>query len=436
MVAPPNKEAPQKKATSRGLSQGDIKWDDVVSPTLTQLAPARNCFTSSMKFSPYKRWTRAEKWLFGSPVLVGLFAAAMTMGPQIVRKEMGYPDFILKTAPGVGLSSLALSPDGTTLAATGVGATIPQNGDIWIWDARTLGLRVHWPGGSLNRNISVASGIPSQMVWSSNGKQLSFGRENEPFRGYDVASRRVLWSWGRASCFDRMRLSPDGLLLFVPDRDKDKAAYAPLNAATGAAYALLDAATGKVQSRWRVRGFSDDPAVSFAPDGKTLASIGPRHGQSAKHWYLDGRHIEIRRVSDGHLLQTIVAPWTRTLEFSPDGSRLLAVGESEHNSGVGITGSKVVCFSVASKTPLWTYGRTRGDFPEQAIWSPDGTSVAVAAGTNRILLLDANTGAIKTTLRDPNSVHGSSYSPRLAYSPDGKRLFARGKNAVLVWNLD
>ncbi len=378
-----------------------------------------------MKFSRGKRWTRSEKWLFFAPLLVGIFAAAMTWGPRTFQKMRGYPDFILKTAPNGHLTSIALSRDGTTLAATGFGATIPQNGDIWIWDARTLGLRARWPGGPLNRNGGWASRMPSQMVWSSDGKRLFFGRMSEPFRAYDVTSRRVLWSWGHASFENKTRLSSDGRLIFVPDRGKDKAGYA-----------LLNAATGKVRVRWSVRGLSSDAAVSFAPDGKTLASIGPRTGTSQKDWYLDGRHIEIRRVNDGKLLQTIVAPWTRTLEFSPDGTRLLGVGESEHNSNPGITGSQVVCFPLASKTPLWTYGRTRGDFPGQAIWSPDGTRVAVAAGKNQILLLDANTGAIKTTLRDPNSVHGSSYSPRLAYSPDGTRLFARGKNAVLVWDLN
>ena len=382
-----------------------------------------------MKFSNRRRWTKSEKWLLFAPLLVGVFAGAMNYAPKIFGKMRGNPDFVLKTAPGVTLTSIALSRDGASLVATGFGATIPQNGDIWIWNARNLQLRARWPGGPRNPNGGWASRMPSQMAWSLDGKRLMFGRMSEPFQSVDVASRRVLWSWGRASYEDEIRLSPDGRLLFLP---------APARGNNEeSAYALLDAATGKVRCRWSVRGFPGDPMVSFAPDGKTLASIGPRRGATKESWYVDGRDIEIRRVSDGHLLQTIASQWTRAVEFSPDCTRLLAFGESEQNPGAGITGSRVVCFSLASKTPLWTYGRVGGDFPQQAIWSPDGKSVAVAAGTNSVLLLDSDTGAIKTTLRDPKSApqRPSSLSS-LIFSPDGKRLFARGKDAVLVWDLN
>ncbi len=234
-----------------------------------------------MKFSNRRRWTKSEKWLLFAPLLVGVFAGAMNYAPKIFGKMRGNPDFVLKTAPGVTLTSIALSRDGASLVATGFGATIPQNGDIWIWNARNLQLRARWPGGPRNPNGGWASRMPSQMAWSLDGKRLMFGRMSEPFQSVDVASRRVLWSWGRASYEDEIRLSPDGRLLFLP---------APARGNNEeSAYALLDAATGKVRCRWSVRGFPGDPMVSFAPDGKTLASIGPRRGATKESWYVDGR---------------------------------------------------------------------------------------------------------------------------------------------------
>jgi len=52
------------------------------------------------------------------------------------------------------------------------------------------------------------------------------------------------------------------------------------------------------------------------------------------------------------------------------------------------------------------------------------------------VLLDTTTGRQKETRRIPASQKSNSILPdALAFSPDGKRLFARGADAILFWDL-
>jgi len=77
-------------------------------------------------------------------------------------------------------------------------------------------------------------------------------------------------------------------------------------------------------------------------------------------------------------------------------------------------------------------------FLQDACFSPDGATVALLTSAGRqVFLLDATTGRQKETLRIPASQESNSFLPHaIAFSPDGKRLFARGKSAVLVWDLE
>ncbi len=84
-----------------------------------------------------RRWTKNEKWLFGAPFLVGVFALAAQFGPELVRKRMGLPRE-LKTFPNYRLYYVAVSSDGSTLAASGKDDRGSQHDEtVLFWDART-----------------------------------------------------------------------------------------------------------------------------------------------------------------------------------------------------------------------------------------------------------------------------------------------------------
>ena len=54
----------------------------------------------------------------------------------------------------------------------------------------------------------------------------------------------------------------------------------------------------------------------------------------------------------------------------------------------------------------------------------------------RVFLLDSLTGAIQTSFHLGSAARTNFYvPPGLMFSPDGKRLFARGKSEVLFWDL-
>ncbi len=60
----------------------------------------------------------------------------------------------------------------------------------------------------------------------------------------------------------------------------------------------------------------------------------------------------------------------------------------------------------------------------------------VVVGEGKVFLLDSETGAIKTTLELGRAARSGFFVPLgLVFSLSGKRLFARGRDAILFWNL-
>lgn len=386
-----------------------------------------------------RKWTRGEKWLWAAPILVAVFGAGATWGPKLARKSLGLPRK-LEIPKGRLLSHLALSPDGQTLAASGAVSVAPyRSGEIYFWDAQTLKSRPTWPVDFSAPNAGSETGKVSQMAFSPDGKTLVFGRMLAPFRAVDLASRRVKWKFGRASSSDCVRFSPDGRFVCLPEDVPISRAMKIQKRPFTSAYTILDAQSGRKLGAWVVDPWRGD--MNFSPDRKTLASIGSQpDAPSEQRWYgSEGRKIEFRRVPDGKLISTLAVPRTNALFFSPDGTRLLTVSEARHlpSGGTSFNGQKVSCFDVVSKQLLWTYGGEKGDFCDAAAWSPDGKTVVIAQkANNRMLLLDAQNGAIGRTLRMGEDSHIIIDFNALAFAPDGKRLFARGKSAVLVWDLD
>ena len=134
-----------------------------------------------------------------------------------------------------------------------------------------------------------------------------------------------------------------------------------------------------------------------------------------------------------------------SVDFSPDGKRLVSastLGSWAKSSDFSAFAS-VRCWDVSTGKRLWqvktpVLGGTSGDHAIvcDALFSPDGRFVAAYQNRqSQVFLLDGATGRVKATqsLGQEQTELGSPSA--LAFAPNGKRLFVRGKNAILFWDL-
>ncbi|WND23064.1 hypothetical protein RI060_39525 [Streptomyces janthinus] len=152
--------------------------------------------------------------------------------------------------------------------------------------------------------------------------------------------------------------------------------------------------------------------VGFSQTGRALAARATKNEM-----------IEVREVTTGRLLRSRALRNIDTAVFSPDGTRLALVG---HDGSVRIWH--------LSTGALHTAYPGHGEPVRTLAFAPDSRTLAVAhvrTGHEQVKLLDAATGRTQRTIK-PSA--GSLLS--LAFSPDGHTLATTGspKGAVKTWN--
>jgi WD40 repeat protein len=202
---------------------------------------------------------------------------------------------------------------------------------------------------------------------------------------------------------------------------------------------------------------NDQPAMTFSPNGKTLATGG--YGTIVRLW----------RVSDGALLREFDAGPTvggLTAAFSPDG-KTLAVGNRnsttclfdvetgrlarrlEKSSTQGLEfspdGKTLAIAYVDGSIRLWNVAdgslrherKTSAEELYRADWSPDGRMLASAGRKGKITLWDSANLSIIRELDAPEWVIG------VRFSPDGQNLITAGgtstpggKRTLRVWGIE
>ncbi len=153
-------------------------------------------------------------------------------------------------------------------------------------------------------------------------------------------------------------------------------------------------------------------AVGFSPTGRVLAARATENGV-----------IEVREVATGRLRQSRALGDTGTAVFSPDGTRLALVG---HDGSVRIWH--------LSTGALHTAYPGHGEPVRTLAFAPDGRTLAVAhvrAGDEQVRLLDAATGRTQRTIKPSARMVLS-----LAFSPNGHTLAtaSSAKGAVKTWD--
>ncbi|MFJ2559210.1 hypothetical protein ACIO2V_27275 [Streptomyces sp. NPDC087534] len=152
-------------------------------------------------------------------------------------------------------------------------------------------------------------------------------------------------------------------------------------------------------------------AVGFSPTGRALAARATKN-----------RGIEVRDVATGRLLRTLTLSVIGTAVFSPDGTRLAIIGEKG-----------TVRIWHLSTGALHTAHTSPGESVRTVAFTPDSRTLAVVDikdGGDQVTLLDTATGHTQRTIK-PSTPSTQS----LAFSPDGHTLAtASGSGTVNTWD--
>jgi WD40 repeat protein len=282
--------------------------------------------------------------------------------------------------------ALAFGPGGKTLATGGADRELR----LWDVDARLA------PGP-----FADLEGKVRQLTVSPDGKTLATASADQFVRIWDVASgkeRITPIPFGSSFVDVRLAFSPEGRML----------ATLPVGTTSDTAK-VWDVANGEV------KGSSEPPlnswAVAFAPDSKTWATSSEK---SVHIWGLGKIRPHLQFVDAPALI--------RSLAFSPDGRKLVA----------GLNDGSVTTWDSADREKAPTASRPSNQSVDVLAYAPDSRSIAIGGTDRTVRILDADTGAVRLTLRG----HRKGITG-LAFSPDGKVLAAAadGEPALFVWNV-
>lgn len=300
-------------------------------------------------------------------------------------------------------SRIATSRDGTTLAVSEPNFIHKEN-RITLWDLRS---------GKKSRVYVIPEGIATDKSGASIG-QLSFLPDGE--RLVVVLAGRPLivdLNSGAVTRVDDLDLqntvvSADGKMMaaFVADEVKG--------------VQLWNIETGKRLRAIANRADNDDRmfgrALSFSPDGKTLA-VGAN-----KRVYL----FDVVTGNQSAKMDAGSGGGPLALAFTPDGSKLLCNHQVEWRLQIWDVANRKLLRTINDIGNTTSYKR-----PSEMALAPDGKTVAFGTVWHVVRFWNVNTGK---ELFTEHQGHFSQINS-LAFAPNGKVLASAGGNGpILLWN--
>jgi WD40 repeat protein/DNA-binding SARP family transcriptional activator len=325
---------------------------------------------------------------------------------------------------GNGLHSVAFSPDGAQVAATAIfgPARVP------IWDVQT---------GSLVQVLKDPGATPVGIAYSPDGRRIATADNDGRVRVWNARTGHVVRTLdGHAGSAWGVAYSPDGRLIASAGDDDIRI----WDADEGTEQIVLRGHEGTV---WECR---------FTPDGDRLVTRGA-----------DGT-VRVWDVSPSGSRELLtVDAWGDSVDYSPDGSRLLAADDGavrqwNAHSALPVSAAPMFAWGDAVYSPegdrFFTAGRPfvgdaepdgevremdlgEGAFISSIAYSPDGTSVAGGLENSQpglVYLWDVGTGARIQALGELGNRY--EYLRGVAFSPDGQLLAGiSGPGVVHIWDV-
>jgi eukaryotic-like serine/threonine-protein kinase len=292
-----------------------------------------------------------------------------------------------------GLWSVAISPDGKQIAATG-GEPL-----VRIFDSAT-GQELH----RLNGNVDAIMCV----VFSPDGTRLASAssagnRKTGDIRIWDTSSgEEVLVVHGDATGFNSVAFSPDGKFLATGNSDSIPS--------------ILDATNGRLQTMFI--GHSDVVnCVAFSPDGLRLASASGYYGAPGE--------VKVWDIASGQELLQLVGHDDPVfgLSFSPDGTQIASASGHYRMRG------EIKLWDSETGQEIRTL-KGHQSLVRSAVFSPDGKRLASGSWDQTVKVWNVSTGEETLTLRGHTGIVNS-----VRFSPDGRRLLSASfDNTVKVWD--
>ncbi len=291
------------------------------------------------------------------------------------------------------VSSVAFSPDGSTLASGG-----SWDETVRLWDVAS---------GQLKAILTGHSSAVRSVAFSPDGNTIASGSRDKTVQLWDVASEeRKTTLTGHSDSVDSVVFSPDGNTLASGSEDKTVRLW---DVASGQLKTVLTGHTEEVRS------------VAFSPDGNTIASC------------LDG-------LADNTIILwdlTAAATTPATLSISPTSTQTLAIGEQLTVSlnianGENVTGYQATV--VFDPEALIYFSSANGDYLSEGAFSTAPAveenyvtlaSTALAGKSNGDGVLATITFQVVDT-----KASGLFLSQVQLVDPDGERLFPYIENDV------
>lgn len=320
------------------------------------------------------------------------------------------------------VTAVAYSPDGAFVAAA------REDGLVLLRDAAT---------GQVVRRVEGHADTVSCLAFSPDGKTLATGSFDRSVKLWDVASGRAkAVLTGSGNWILAVAFAPDGSMIASAGHDKSVRLW---HANTGEPLRTFSGHTASVK------------ALAFAPDSRTLASAGA------------DRFIALWDVRSGQMRGRLEGQngTVRALAFAPDGRTLASAGEDgeaklwdvasgrERTALVGHS-EMVVCLAFSPRGRLLATGALDGMLK---LWDTsngreraslaghtDGVSALAFAPGGREIASGSFDGSVRfwepavPQFSPAASLAYPEVAGSVAFSPDGRSLFAAGKAGVARWD--
>jgi len=296
---------------------------------------------------------------------------------------------------GWGVSTVALTPDGQTIAS----CSPNNNGEVKVWNRDSGALLYTLKTGILGCTIAVS---PDGETLATSSVRTDGSRIIKVFNFKTGQLKTTLSGAESSTSIERLVFSTDGQTLISGGIYDAKRAIKVWNLATG-----------QLRHTLSENGYQGLFSLAISPDGKTLFSKQDR--EKVRVWDLQA----------GKLKGTLPVQSFADISVSPDGQVLMGTdGRGDINAWSLPTGELV------GTVPASNLRFANGTLRAFAV-SPSGQILATDNESNSITLWNLQTGKLIDTLRGhPNTVTS------LAFSADSQILVSGGSEGLVkIWRI-